>query len=90
MNTQTNPVGAGVLISAAVKTTLLALAAVHVIPWDGEQIAIVTLAASSLADLGIYLGFIRPRLQQATEYQAEHRANEIIDALNLQHPDPRV
>lgn len=67
----TNPVGVGVVISAAVKAVLIALASLGLVPLDDDAIASVTLAVTAVVDVLIYFGLVKPavtRLQQdATE-----------------------
>lgn len=57
-----NPTGYGAAISIAVKTVLVALVAVKVLPWDDAQITAVALAVAAVVDLAIFLGLIRPRV----------------------------
>jgi hypothetical protein len=57
-----NPTGIGATISLAVKTVLIALMAIDVLPWDDAQITAVALAVAALVDLAVYLGLIRPRV----------------------------
>lgn len=68
MNTTTNPAGVGVVISAAVKAVLIALAALGWIPLTDDAIAEVTLAVAAVVDVLLYFGLIKPgvtRLQQS-------------------------
>src|SRR6185369_1005339 len=58
----TNAAGAGVILSTGIKAVLVALVSIHVLPWDGQQTAAVALALSSLIDIGMYFGWIRPSL----------------------------
>jgi hypothetical protein len=60
----TNPVGASAVLSGAVKLVLLALVSIGVVPWSNDQAAAVTLALSAIVDAALYLGWIRPHLQQ--------------------------
>ena len=58
----TNAAGAGVILSTATKAVLVALVAVHVLPWNDGQTASVALAISALIDVFMYFGGIRPSL----------------------------
>lgn len=66
----TNPAGASAIISSAVKGVLLALVAIKVLPWDGEQVGAVALALSGVVDALLYLRVVRPKLQEQAEEQA--------------------
>lgn len=71
MNTTTNPAGVGVVISAAVKAVLIALAALGWVPISDDAIAEVTLAVAAVVDVLLYFGLIKPavtRLQQAADH----------------------
>jgi len=71
------PQSLGAALSLAVKAVLLALVSTGILPWDGEQVASVALAVSTVADVALYLGLIRPRPQApADEHEPEHAAAE--------------
>ena len=61
-----NPTGVGATISVAVKTILVALIAVGVLPWTDTQVSAVALAIAAVVDLAIYLRLIRPRVTPLT------------------------
>jgi hypothetical protein len=42
----------------------VALVAVNVLPWTGDQVAAVALAVSAVVDCGLYFGLIHPRKAQ--------------------------
>ncbi|MGI5151384.1 hypothetical protein ACQEVC_34310 [Plantactinospora sp. CA-294935] len=65
--TNTNPAGVGVVVSVAVKAVLVALAAVGWVPITEDAIAEVTLAVAALADVLVYFGIVRPRVNQLKE-----------------------
>ncbi len=63
MNNQ-NPTGSGVIISLTVKAVLVAIASLGWIPLNEDQIAQVTLAIAALADLAVYFGWVKPRVDK--------------------------
>ena len=69
MNT-TNPAGVGVVVSAALKAVLIALAGLGWVPLDEDAIASVTLAVVAVVDVLLYFGLVKPgvtRLQQEAD-----------------------
>jgi hypothetical protein len=68
-----NPAGVGVVISAAVKAVLIAVAALGWVPLDEDAIASVTLAVAAVVDVLLYLGLVKPRVN---ELQAQANANQ--------------
>ncbi|MBG6141148.1 hypothetical protein [Longispora fulva] len=62
MNPALTPTALGAAISVAIKAVLLALVALRVLPLDDAQVAALVLAVAALADLGVYLGVVRPRV----------------------------
>lgn len=65
-----NPAGVGVVISAAVKAVLIALTALGLVPLDDNAIASVTLAVAAVVDVLIYLGLVKPRVNELREQAA--------------------
>ena len=79
----TNPAGASALISGAVKGVLLALVAINLLPWDGEQVGAVALALSGVVDVILYLRVVRPGIQQQAEDQMYANKIDITTAVDL-------
>lgn len=58
----TDPTSYAALISTSVKTVLVALVAVGILPWNDATVGAVAVALAAVVDLAIFLGFIRPRV----------------------------
>jgi hypothetical protein len=59
-----NPTTTGVVVSVTIKAVLLALAALGWVPIADEAIAEVTLAIAAVADLLVYFGLIKPKVNE--------------------------
>lgn len=81
----TNPAGASLIISGAVKGVLLAGVAIDVLPWDGAQVGAVALALSGVFDVLLYFGIVRPRIAQATEDRAQAIADIAVEVDRGRH-----
>ncbi|MFI5493581.1 hypothetical protein [Actinoplanes sp. NPDC051859] len=57
-----NPTAVGVVVSTTIKAVLVAVAALNILPLDDDQITAVTLALAAVADLGVYFGWVKPRV----------------------------
>ncbi|OJF15400.1 hypothetical protein [Couchioplanes caeruleus] len=57
-----NPTAVGVVVSTTIKAVLVAIAALNILPLDDDQIAAVTLALAAVADLAVYFGWVKPRV----------------------------
>lgn len=66
----TNPAGVGVVISAAVKAVLIALASLGLVPLDDDAIASVTLAVVAVVDVLLYFGLVKPGVTRLQEQAA--------------------
>ncbi|MBG6136502.1 hypothetical protein [Longispora fulva] len=62
VNPTLTPTALGAAISVTVKAVLLALVALGAVPLDESQVAALVLAVTAVADLGVYLGIVRPRV----------------------------
>ena len=62
--TAPNPTTTGVVVSVTIKAVLLALAALGWVPIDDDAIAEVTLAIAAVADLLVYFGLIKPKVNE--------------------------
>jgi len=62
--TAPNPTVTGVIVSVTIKAVLLALAALGWVPIDDDAIAEVTLAIAAVADLLVYFGLIKPKVNE--------------------------
>jgi hypothetical protein len=62
--TAPNPTVTGVVVSVTIKVVLLALAALGWVPIDDDAIAEVTLAVAAVADLLVYFGLIKPKVNE--------------------------
>jgi hypothetical protein len=59
-----NPTGIGLIVSTTIKAVIVAVAALGVVHLSDTQIAAVTLAIAAVADLAVYFGWVKPRVDQ--------------------------
>lgn len=61
-----SPTGVAAMISVTVKTVLVALIAIGILPWTETQVSAVALAVAAIVDLAVYFGLIRPHVTTLT------------------------
>jgi hypothetical protein len=59
-----SPTATGLIVSTTIKAVLIAVAALNILPLADDQIGAVTVAIAAVADLAVYFGWVKPRVEQ--------------------------